>query len=58
MDTNINNENLDIEIDLFTKLGLEHPNTKYIKSKEFINILFDIVSQNINNCETSLEGGF
>ena len=55
---NINDVNqLDTEIDLFNKLGLEHPNTKYIKSNEFINILFDIVSQNINNYETSLEGG-
>lgn len=51
-------DKLNAEIDLFNKLGLEHPNTKYIKSKEFINILFDIVSQNINNYETSLEGGF
>lgn len=58
MNTNINNEKLDIEIDLFTKLGLEHPNTKYIKSNEFINILFDIVSQNINNYEVLTEGGF
>lgn len=58
MNTNISNEELDIEIDLFNKLGLEHPNTKYIKSKEFINILFDIVSQNTNSYETSLEGGF
>ena len=51
-------DKLNTEIDLFNKLGLEHPNTKYIKSTEFINILFDIVSQNINNYETSLEGGF
>ncbi len=58
MNTNIDNEKLDIEIDLFNKLGLEHPNSKYIKSKEFINILFDIVSQNINNYdEISIEGG-
>lgn len=51
-------DKLNTEIDLFNKLELEHPNTKYIKSTEFINILFDIVSQNINNYETSLEGGF
>ena len=51
-------DKLNTEIDLFNKLGLEHPNTKYIKSNEFINVLFDIVSQNINNYETSLEGGF
>ncbi|MBI5977658.1 MULTISPECIES: hypothetical protein [Clostridia] len=51
-------DKLNTEIDLFNKLGLEHPNTKYIKSTEFINVLFDIVSQNINNYETSLEGGF
>lgn len=54
MNTNINNEKLDIEIDLFNKLGLEHPDTKYIKANEFINILFDIVSENINKCELSL----
>ena len=53
MNTNINNEKLDIEIDLFNKLGLEHPDTKYIKANEFINILFDIVSENINKCELS-----
>lgn len=58
MNTNISNEKLDIEIDLFNKLGLEHPNTKYIKSTEFINILFDIVSDNINKCDLSIEGGF
>lgn len=58
MSTNISNENLDIEIDLFNKLGLEHPNTKYIKSTEFINILFDIVSNNINKCDLPIEGGF
>ena len=51
-------DKLNTEIDLFNKLGLEHPNTKYIKSTEFINVLFDIVSQNINNYETSLKGGF
>lgn len=51
-------DKLNTEIDLFNKLGLEHPNTKYIKSTEFINVLFDIVSQNTNNYETSLEGGF
>lgn len=57
MTTN-NTDTLNTEIDLFNNLGLEHPNTKYIKSNEFINILFDIVSQNINIYETSLEGGF
>lgn len=51
-------DKLNTEIDLFNKLGLEHPNTKYIKSNEFISILSDMVSQNINNYEPLLEGGF
>jgi hypothetical protein len=32
---------LNKEIELYSNLGLEHPNKKYIKSKEFTNILFE-----------------
>ncbi|WP_154694848.1 hypothetical protein [Clostridium botulinum] len=36
------------EIDLYTKLNLKHPNIKYVKSKEFTNILFEIINENLN----------
>lgn len=44
---------LENEIDLFNKLGFEHPNEKYIKSKEFTNVLVEMIKDNLNN----LNGG-
>jgi hypothetical protein len=38
---------LDSEIELYNKLGLKHTNKKYIKSKEFTNILFEMIKENL-----------
>lgn len=44
-----NEETIDNEINLFNNLGLQHHNQKYIRSKEFTNILFEIIKNNLNN---------
>lgn len=38
---------LNSEIELYKNLGLKHPNKKYIKSKEFTNILFEMIKENL-----------
>ncbi|WP_278682984.1 hypothetical protein [Paraclostridium bifermentans] len=44
----MNSNLIEKEIDLYNKLNLKHPNIKYIKSKEFTNILLEMVNENIN----------